>query len=126
MLKKSASGVLASLRGSTYRSVRLASSLAAALLDSLFEHPAGVSCSCPRCAGYRRSAVPKWFFRSLLDAMDSVKQNRIVPMPNPTTLADGLRTNLGELTLPILSPSAGDGVLCCGRRGNSTGNAIRL
>jgi len=41
MLKKSASGVLASLRGSTYRSVRLASSLAAALLDDLFEHPAG-------------------------------------------------------------------------------------
>ena len=35
MLKKSASGVLASLRGSTYRSVRLASSLATALLDSL-------------------------------------------------------------------------------------------
>jgi len=31
MLKKSASCVLASLRGSTYRSVRLASSLAAAL-----------------------------------------------------------------------------------------------
>ena len=40
MLKKSASGVLASLRGSTYRSVRLASSLAAALPDALFEHPA--------------------------------------------------------------------------------------
>jgi|CXWL01.1.fsa_nt_gi hypothetical protein len=40
MLKKSVSGVLASLRGSTYRSVRLASSLAAALLNSLFEHPA--------------------------------------------------------------------------------------
>jgi len=39
MLKKSASIVLASLRGSTYRSVRLASSLAAALLDGLFEHP---------------------------------------------------------------------------------------
>ena len=39
MLKKSASGVLATLRGSTYRSVRLASSLAAALLDGLFEHP---------------------------------------------------------------------------------------
>jgi hypothetical protein len=39
MLKKSTSGVLASLRGSTYRSVRLASSLAAALLDELFEHP---------------------------------------------------------------------------------------
>ena len=42
MLKKSASGVLASLKGSTYRSVRLASSLAAALLSGLFEHPAGV------------------------------------------------------------------------------------
>ncbi len=40
MLKTSASGVLASLRGSTYRSVRLASSLAAALLDGHFEHPA--------------------------------------------------------------------------------------
>jgi hypothetical protein len=32
--------VLASLRGSTYRSVRLASSLAAVALDSHFEHPA--------------------------------------------------------------------------------------
>ena len=40
MLKQSASIVLVSLRGSTYRSVRLASSLTAALLDSLFEHPA--------------------------------------------------------------------------------------
>ncbi len=39
MLKKSASGVLASLSDSTYRSVRFAVSLAAALLDSLFEHP---------------------------------------------------------------------------------------
>ena len=40
MLKKPPSGVLASLRGSTYRSVRFASLLAAALLDKLFEHPA--------------------------------------------------------------------------------------
>jgi hypothetical protein len=49
MLKKSASFVLASLAsqrrrsglsGSTYRGVRLATSLAAALLDSHFEHPA--------------------------------------------------------------------------------------
>jgi hypothetical protein len=32
--------VLASLRGSMYRSVHLASSLAAALLYGLFEHPA--------------------------------------------------------------------------------------
>ena len=43
MPKKFSSGVLASLRGSTYRSVRLACSLAAALLDGLFEHPAGCS-----------------------------------------------------------------------------------
>lgn len=35
MLKKTASIVLASLRGSTYRSVRLASLLAAALLNGL-------------------------------------------------------------------------------------------
>jgi hypothetical protein len=42
MLKKTSSGVLASLKGSTYRSVRLASSLAAALLEGLFEHPAGM------------------------------------------------------------------------------------
>jgi len=47
MLKKSASFVLASLRSSTYRSVRLASSLAAALLDGLFEHPAEVFSSYP-------------------------------------------------------------------------------
>ncbi len=40
MWKKTASGVLVSLRGSTYRNVRLASSLTAALLDSLFTHPA--------------------------------------------------------------------------------------
>jgi hypothetical protein len=49
MLKKSASGVLALLRGSTYGSVRLVSSLAAALLDDLFEHPAHRSA----CAGKR-------------------------------------------------------------------------
>ena len=40
MLKQPASFVLAALRGSTYRSVRLASSLTAVLLDDLFEHPA--------------------------------------------------------------------------------------
>ncbi len=39
MLKKSSGGVLASLKGSTYRSVRLTCSLTAALLDGLFEHP---------------------------------------------------------------------------------------
>ena len=61
MLKKSASGVLTSLRSSTYRSVRrLASSLVAALLGTSrvsarqgwageksghFEHPASRSCA---------------------------------------------------------------------------------
>jgi hypothetical protein len=41
--KKTASGVLASLRGSTYGTeYAFASSLAAALLDSLFAHPAGL------------------------------------------------------------------------------------
>jgi hypothetical protein len=47
MLKKTTSGVLTSLRGSTYRSVRLASSLAAALLDGLFEHPEAILASVP-------------------------------------------------------------------------------
>jgi hypothetical protein len=42
MLKKSASGVLASFRSSTYpRGYASGSSLAAALLDGLFEYPAG-------------------------------------------------------------------------------------
>jgi hypothetical protein len=42
MLKKPASFVLASLMASTHRkTVRLGPSLAAAALDSLFEHPAG-------------------------------------------------------------------------------------
>jgi hypothetical protein len=39
MPKKSASLVLASLRGSMYRSVRLAFLLAVALLDGHVEHP---------------------------------------------------------------------------------------
>ena len=44
MLKKSASFVLASFRSSTYpRGYASGPSLAAALLDGLFEHPAGVS-----------------------------------------------------------------------------------
>ncbi|MEP6889738.1 MAG: hypothetical protein ABI955_03460, partial [Nitrospirota bacterium] len=47
LLKTTASFVLASLRGSTYQSVRLASSLAAALLDGLFEHPAVILKSAP-------------------------------------------------------------------------------
>ncbi len=37
-----------------------------------------------------------------LDAVHSVRENRIVPMPEPRTLAEGLKTSLGSLTLPIL------------------------
>lgn len=37
-----------------------------------------------------------------LDAMQSVKENRIVPATVLSTIADGLRTSLGDLTLPIL------------------------
>lgn len=36
------------------------------------------------------------------DAEESIRLNRIIPMPNPNTLADGLRTSLGSKTLPIL------------------------
>ena len=49
MLKKSTSFVLAALGGSTYpnRVPPFASSLAAAALDGLFEHPAGCSDTVP-------------------------------------------------------------------------------
>jgi threonine dehydratase len=60
-----------------------------------------------------------------LDAMESVKQDCFVSMPNPNTLADSLRTSL-EGTGPPDSLSARDGVLFGGRRGNCTGNAICL
>jgi hypothetical protein len=65
MLKKSSSGVFASLRGSTYRSVRLASSLAAALLDGLFEHPAWCYSNCPKRAEQCNFGVSTKLFRSL-------------------------------------------------------------
>ena len=46
MLRKSASIVLASLRGSTYRSVCLRLFARCGLTGNLFEHPAGVFSSC--------------------------------------------------------------------------------
>jgi hypothetical protein len=57
MLKKPASSVLASLRGSAYaKKVRLVPSLAAALPDGLFEHPAIYSVLvCGLCSGVGRS-----------------------------------------------------------------------
>jgi len=49
MLKKSAGNVLALLRPSTYpRGYALGPSLATALLDGHFEHPAGYSFSIPQ------------------------------------------------------------------------------
>ena len=66
MLKKTASSVLASFRPSTYPKVRLGPSLAAALLDGLFEHPAGVLRFYPRRTDYRCSLMPKLFFPDLL------------------------------------------------------------
>jgi hypothetical protein len=56
MLKKSASGILTSLKGSTYQSVRLASSLVAALLDGLFEHPEAMLTPAPLCK------IPKVYY----------------------------------------------------------------
>jgi hypothetical protein len=76
MLNKSASGVLASLRGSTYRSVRLASSLAAALLDGLFEHP-DVMLACapheqfpPSCWHQPSFSASCWRYREALTIME--------------------------------------------------------
>ncbi len=69
MREKSASGVLASLRRSTYgREYDSASSLAAALLDGLFAHPAGYSdtdAARELIAAYYATIE---FFRSLLNA----------------------------------------------------------
>jgi threonine dehydratase len=59
-----------------------------------------------------------------LDAMESVKQNRLVPRRNPNTLADGLRTSLGELPLLMLRRHMA-GFFAVGERGNWTGNALR-
>jgi hypothetical protein len=69
MLKKFASGVLASLRGSTYQSVRLASSLTAALLDGHFEHPAWRVGIVSIVDAYVSHRSQNEFFRSLLIAL---------------------------------------------------------
>ncbi|MDE3241625.1 MAG: pyridoxal-phosphate dependent enzyme [Nitrospirota bacterium] len=37
-----------------------------------------------------------------LDAMHSVRENRVMPMPEPRTLAEGLKTSLGDVTLSVL------------------------
>lgn len=69
MVKKAASGVLASLKGSTYRDARLVSQLAAALLDNLFTQPASdsdIDTARELIASYRAQAE---FLRSLLRPM---------------------------------------------------------
>jgi len=42
------------------------------------------------------------------DAIASIRQNKIVLMTNPQTVADGLRTSLGSKTLPILKRHLAD------------------
>ncbi len=37
-----------------------------------------------------------------MDAIYSVRENRVVPQLHPQTVAEGLRTSVGELTLAIL------------------------
>src|SRR5690242_12378611 len=88
MLKKPASVVLASLRGSTYRSVRLTSSLAAALLDSLFEHTEVVR----PC-------------RFMGNSGQIVKQQRISPQ---TTNPRSARKRSPSPRLPLLGITMGD------------------
>ncbi len=36
------------------------------------------------------------------DVAESIRLNRVVPMPRPDTIADGLRTSVGSRTLPVL------------------------
>ena len=66
MLKKSASFVLASLRGSPYRSVRLTSSFAAASLDGHFEHPASRSSANTMLSHCARSLYARYEIRDTL------------------------------------------------------------
>ncbi len=67
MLKKSTSFVLATLRGSTNRVRAFASSLAAAALDGLFDHPAGYSDAVPDLLECYVAPVSKGFFNNLLE-----------------------------------------------------------
>ncbi|MCH8040664.1 MAG: hypothetical protein IH977_10030 [Nitrospinae bacterium] len=74
MLKKSASFVLAALGGSTYRTeYAFASSLAAAALDGLFDHPASCSDAVPDLLECCVAPVPKGFFNNLLGCLERLK-----------------------------------------------------
>lgn len=50
------------------------------------------------------------------DAFRSLKAGRIVPSENPQTIADGLRTSLGDLTFAIIRSRA-DGILTVSEQG---------
>ena len=68
MLKKPASGVLASFRPSTYpRGYAFGPPLAAALLDGLFEHPAGVFSYLCHAYGPSKFSRANLVFRSLFN-----------------------------------------------------------
>jgi len=68
IVEGSASFVLAAPGGSTYRTeYAFASSLAAAALDSLFDHPAGCSDATPVFLECCVAPVPKGFCNNLLD-----------------------------------------------------------
>ncbi len=87
MLKKSASFVLAALGASTYRTeyTRIASSLAAAALDSLFDHPAGCSDAVPDLLECCVAPMPEGFFNNLLGvttdrAWDRGRRSPLAPL----------------------------------------------
>jgi threonine dehydratase len=42
------------------------------------------------------------------DAKQSLRAGRIVPQLNPRTIADGLRTSLGDLTFPLIARHVDD------------------
>ena len=42
------------------------------------------------------------------DAWESFHRKKLIPVHNPQTIADGLRTSLGSLTFPIIMDGAGD------------------
>ncbi len=46
------------------------------------------------------------------DAFQSFRKNKLVPSKNPDTIADGLRTSLGDLTFPIIRENIADILLC--------------
>jgi hypothetical protein len=79
-----------------YRSVRLASSLAAALLDGLFEQPAGLF---SWCATYYELSKPnrlKQFFRILYETGAAAVQaftvkNTVFPQRNHPALSVGVK-----------------------------------